>query len=96
VSLKAGGLPGVHLVISDAHAALKVTVAQQFTGSSWQRRGLSILKLRVSGPSPASFGGSGSGLSVDALAAADVEDLAGDRGRCLADEESSGVCDVVR
>lgn len=36
-SLKARGLSGVHLVISDAHAGLKTAVAQQFTGSSWQR-----------------------------------------------------------
>jgi putative transposase len=36
-SLKARGLSGVHLVISDAHAGLKSAVAQQFTGSSWQR-----------------------------------------------------------
>ena len=36
-SLKARGLTGVHLVISDAHAGLKAAVGQQFTGSSWQR-----------------------------------------------------------
>ncbi len=36
-SLKARGLSGVHLVISDARAGLKAAVAQQFTGSSWQR-----------------------------------------------------------
>ncbi|MCV7025980.1 MULTISPECIES: IS256 family transposase [Mycolicibacterium] len=36
-SLKARGLTGVHLVISDAHAGLKAAVAQQFAGSSWQR-----------------------------------------------------------
>ena len=36
-SLKARGLSGVHLVISDAHAGLKAAVAQQFTGSAWQR-----------------------------------------------------------
>jgi transposase-like protein len=36
-SLKARGLTGVHLVISDAHAGLKAAVAQQFSGSSWQR-----------------------------------------------------------
>ena len=36
-SLKARGLGGVHLVISDAHAGLKAAVAQQFSGSSWQR-----------------------------------------------------------
>ena len=36
-SLKARGLSGVHLVISDAHAGLKAAVAHQFTGSSWQR-----------------------------------------------------------
>lgn len=36
-SLKARGLVGVHLVISDAHAGLKAAVAQQFSGSSWQR-----------------------------------------------------------
>ncbi|MFZ2238048.1 MAG: IS256 family transposase [Gordonia amarae] len=35
--LKARGLHGVHLVTSDAHAGLKRAVAQQFTGSSWQR-----------------------------------------------------------
>jgi transposase-like protein len=36
-SRKARGLAGVHLVISDAHAGLKIAVAQQFTNSSWQR-----------------------------------------------------------
>jgi len=36
-SLKSRGLSGVHLVISDAHAGLKAAVAQQFSGSSWQR-----------------------------------------------------------
>ncbi|MCK0441206.1 IS256 family transposase [Gordonia alkaliphila] len=36
-SLKARGLHGVHLVISDAHAGLKTAVAQQFTGATWQR-----------------------------------------------------------
>jgi putative transposase len=36
-SLRARGLSGVHLVISDAHAGLKSAVAQHFTGSSWQR-----------------------------------------------------------
>ena len=35
--LKSRGLGGVHLVISDAHAGLKAAVAQQFSGSSWQR-----------------------------------------------------------
>lgn len=35
--LRARGLSGVHLVISDAHAGLKAAVAQQFTGASWQR-----------------------------------------------------------
>jgi putative transposase len=35
--LKARGLSGVHLVISDAHAGLKAAVVQQFTGASWQR-----------------------------------------------------------
>lgn len=37
VSLKARGLSGVHLVISDAHAGLKSAVAQQFQFASWQR-----------------------------------------------------------
>ncbi|MEX3632822.1 MULTISPECIES: IS256 family transposase [Actinomycetes] len=36
-SLKARGLSGVHLVISDAHAGLKAAVAKQFVGASWQR-----------------------------------------------------------
>ena len=36
-SLKARGLTGVHLVISDAHAGLKGAVAQQFVGAAWQR-----------------------------------------------------------
>src|SRR5271156_5506267 len=35
--LRARGLAGVHLVISDAHAGLKAAVVQQFTGASWQR-----------------------------------------------------------
>ena len=33
-SLKARGLSGVHLVISDAHAGLKAAVAQQFSGAA--------------------------------------------------------------
>ena len=36
-SLKARGLSGVHLVISDAHAGLKAAVAKQFVGATWQR-----------------------------------------------------------
>ncbi|MGW6695723.1 IS256 family transposase [Rhodococcus sp. NPDC054953] len=36
-SLKARGLSGVHLVVSDAHAGLKAAVTQQFAGASWQR-----------------------------------------------------------
>lgn len=36
-SLKARGLSGVHLVVSDAHSGLKAAVMQQFTGASWQR-----------------------------------------------------------
>jgi putative transposase len=35
--LKARGLSGVHLVISDAHAGLKAAISQQFTGAAWQR-----------------------------------------------------------
>src|SRR5271154_156548 len=35
--LRARGLSGVHLVISDAHAGLKAAVARQFSGASWQR-----------------------------------------------------------
>ncbi|MDJ0491529.1 IS256 family transposase [Rhodococcus qingshengii] len=35
--LKARGLAGVHLVISDAHAGLKAAVMQQFTSAAWQR-----------------------------------------------------------
>ena len=35
--LRARGLTGVHLVVSDAHAGLKAAVAQQFTGAAWQR-----------------------------------------------------------
>lgn len=35
--LRARGLAGVHLVISDAHAGLKAAVAQQFTAAAWQR-----------------------------------------------------------
>lgn len=37
VGLRGRGLSGVHLVISDAHSGLKAAIAQQFTGSSWQR-----------------------------------------------------------
>jgi transposase-like protein len=37
IGLKARGLSGVHLVISDAHAGLTAAVRQQFTGASWQR-----------------------------------------------------------
>ncbi|GAA4384337.1 IS256 family transposase [Tsukamurella soli] len=36
-SLRQRGLSGVHLVISDAHAGLKASVAQQFTDAGWQR-----------------------------------------------------------
>lgn len=36
-SLKARGLTGVQLVISDAHAGPKAAVAQQFAGSCWHR-----------------------------------------------------------
>lgn len=36
-ALRARGLSGVHLVVSDAHAGLKAAVAAQFTGSAWQR-----------------------------------------------------------
>lgn len=35
--LKARGLSGVHLVISDAHAGLKAAITQQFSGAAWQR-----------------------------------------------------------
>ena len=35
--LKARGLSGVRLVISDAHSGLKAAIASVFTGSSWQR-----------------------------------------------------------
>jgi transposase-like protein len=35
--LRARGLAGVHLVISDAHAGLKAAVVQQFMGASGQR-----------------------------------------------------------
>ena len=37
IGLKARGLTGVHLVISDAHAGLKSAIAQQFLGAAWQR-----------------------------------------------------------
>ena len=36
-SLKARGLSGVRLVISDAHPGLKAAIASVFTGSLWQR-----------------------------------------------------------
>ena len=36
-SLKARGLSGVRLVVSDAHAGLKAAIASVFTGSRWQR-----------------------------------------------------------
>lgn len=36
-SLKARGLGGVRLVISDAHAGLKKAIAKVFQGASWQR-----------------------------------------------------------
>jgi putative transposase len=36
-SLKARGLGGVRLVISDAHAGLKASIRRCFTGASWQR-----------------------------------------------------------
>jgi putative transposase len=36
-SLKARGLAGVRLVISDAHAGLKAAIVKVFQGASWQR-----------------------------------------------------------
>ena len=36
-SLKARGLNGVRLVISDAHAGLKASIRKSFQGASWQR-----------------------------------------------------------
>jgi len=36
-SLRARGLAGVRLVISDAHAGLKAAIRKCFTGASWQR-----------------------------------------------------------
>jgi len=36
-SLKARGLTGVRLVISDAHEGLKKAISKCFSGSSWQR-----------------------------------------------------------
>jgi transposase-like protein len=36
-SLRARGLAGVHLVISDAHEGLKAAIAGVFVGSAWQR-----------------------------------------------------------
>ena len=36
-SLRARGLSGVRLVISDAHAGLKASIRKCFTGASWQR-----------------------------------------------------------
>jgi putative transposase len=36
-SLKARGLSGVRLVVSDAHPGLKAAIASVFTGSRWQR-----------------------------------------------------------
>lgn len=36
-SLKGRGLSGVRLVISDAHAGLKASIAKCFSGASWQR-----------------------------------------------------------
>ncbi|QTI71012.1 IS256 family transposase [Gordonia polyisoprenivorans] len=36
-SLKAWGLSGVHLAISDAYAGFKAAAAQQFTNATWQR-----------------------------------------------------------
>jgi putative transposase len=35
--LKARGLQGVRLVVSDAHAGLKAAIATELTGASWQR-----------------------------------------------------------
>jgi transposase-like protein len=50
--LKARGLSGVHLVISDAHAGLKAAVAQQFTGAAWQRCRVHYADVRIM-PTPA-------------------------------------------
>ena len=37
LSLRARGLGGVRLVISDAHAGLKAAIAKCFIGAAWQR-----------------------------------------------------------
>jgi putative transposase len=43
-SLKARGLDGVKLVISDAHAGLKAAIGRVFQGSAWQRCKVHLLR----------------------------------------------------
>ncbi len=41
------GLTGVRLVISDAHAGLKASIARVFAGASWQRCKVHYVEDRV-------------------------------------------------
>jgi transposase-like protein len=41
--LRARGLHGVRMVISDAHAAVEASIARVFTGASWQRSAINML-----------------------------------------------------
>jgi len=43
-SLRARGLSGVRLVISDAHQGLKAAIATVFLGAAWQRRRVHFLR----------------------------------------------------
>lgn len=47
-SLKERGLGGVRLVISDAHAGLKASIARVFVGASWQRCKVHLMRNLLS------------------------------------------------
>jgi putative transposase len=56
-SLKARGLGGVQLVISDAHTGLKRAISAVLLGAAWQRSG--ALSAQRFGPGAQGFGGDG-------------------------------------
>jgi transposase-like protein len=51
-SLKARGLGGVQLVISDAHTGLKAAISSVFIGAAWQRCRVHFSALRARGRAP--------------------------------------------
>jgi putative transposase len=50
--LRDRGLHGVRLVISDAHAGLKASIARVFVDASWQRCKVHLMRRTCSAPSP--------------------------------------------